>query len=206
MFTLLTGGTSALTAESGWDQILLSIDIDNPDFASNSLSIIQVTRWVKLRLIPRLSGWTRESNSALKSILRGTLFLNRLQYFSLLSTNSFLHPFLKSKFSKKNFLALNFFHFRRPIFRNLKIWKENVTIFSIRCLSLSNSEYLRLVWVTVATKRKSLYMNNVWSRNLLWAIPATVTPATVIRFSSLNNLRSSSNHPWSNTTLHSLLQ
>ena len=33
---------------------------------------------------------------------KGSLFLNRLQDFSLLSSNSFLHLFLKSKFTKKN--------------------------------------------------------------------------------------------------------
>ena len=39
--------------------------------------------------------------SALKSISRKTLFLNRLHDFSLLSSNSFSHPFLKSKLMKK---------------------------------------------------------------------------------------------------------
>ena len=42
--------------------------------------------------------------------------MNRLHDFSLLSSNSFLHPFLKSKFTKKNSLIPKKFHFRRPIF------------------------------------------------------------------------------------------
>ena len=45
-----------------------------------------------------LDSWVQ---SALKSIIRGTLFLNRLHDFSLLSSNLFLYPFLKSKFTKK---------------------------------------------------------------------------------------------------------
>ena len=45
-----------------------------------------------------LDSWIQ---SALKSILRGTLFLNRLHDFSLLSSNSFLHLSVKSKFTKK---------------------------------------------------------------------------------------------------------
>ena len=43
--------------------------------------------------------------------------MNRLQDFSLLSWNSFLHPFLKSKFTKKTPWHRKF-HFRRPIFNN----------------------------------------------------------------------------------------
>ena len=39
---------------------------------------------------------------ALKLILRGNPFFNRLHDFSLLSSNSFLHSFLKLKFTKKN--------------------------------------------------------------------------------------------------------
>ena len=38
---------------------------------------------------------------ALKLILRGNPFFNRLHDFSLLSSNSFLHRFLKSKYKKK---------------------------------------------------------------------------------------------------------
>ena len=47
----------------------------------------------------RLSGWTRESNRLLKIFWEGTLYLNRLHDFSLLSSNAFLHPFLR--FAKK---------------------------------------------------------------------------------------------------------
>ena len=49
--------------------------------------------------------------------------MNRLQDVSLLSSNLFLHPFLKSKFTKKNSLTPNKFHFRRPIFNNHHIFK-----------------------------------------------------------------------------------
>ena len=44
--------------------------------------------------------------------------MNRPHDFSLLSSNSFLHPFLESKFTKKNSLTPKKFHFRRPIFDN----------------------------------------------------------------------------------------
>ena len=40
-------------------------------------------------------------HTALKSILWETLDLDQLHDFSLLSVNSFLQPFLKSKFKKK---------------------------------------------------------------------------------------------------------
>ena len=41
-------------------------------------------------------------------------FLDQLHDFSILSLNSFLHPFLKSKFMK-NFLPPKKFHFQNPI-------------------------------------------------------------------------------------------
>ena len=54
----------------------------------------------------------------IKPILRGTLFLNRLHDFSFLSSHSFIHPFLKSKFTKKNCLTPRKFYFQRLIFNN----------------------------------------------------------------------------------------
>ena len=51
-----------------------------------------------------LSTWSREAIPGLKSILWEILFLEKLHDFTLLSSNSFLHPFFKSKFMK-NFLA-----------------------------------------------------------------------------------------------------
>ena len=50
-----------------------------------------------------LSAWLLRSHWALKSIFRETLFLDQLHDFWLLSLNSFLHPFLKSKFMLKKF-------------------------------------------------------------------------------------------------------
>ena len=50
---------------------------------------------------PTLSAWPLLDNTALKSILWETLFLDQLQDFSLLFLNSFLPSFLKSKFMKK---------------------------------------------------------------------------------------------------------
>ena len=50
--------------------------------------------------------------------------MNRLHDFSLLSSNSFLHPFLKSKFTKKKYLTSKIFHFRRPILNNHLIYKQ----------------------------------------------------------------------------------
>ena len=49
--------------------------------------------------------------------------MNRLHDFSLLSSNSFLHPSLKSKFTKKNSLTSKKFHFRKPIFNK----QQNIT-------------------------------------------------------------------------------
>ena len=56
-------------------------------------------------LTPTLSAWPLRSHWALKSILWETLFLDQLHDFSLLSSNSFLQPFLKSMFTWKNSLA-----------------------------------------------------------------------------------------------------
>ena len=67
-----------------------------------------------------LDSWVQ---SAVKSILGGTLFLNRQHDFLLVFSNSFLHPFLKSKSTKKNSLWPKKFHFRRPIFNNHHIFK-----------------------------------------------------------------------------------
>ena len=63
-------------------------------------------------------GWDSWVSTALKSIFWGTLFLNQLHDFSLLSWNSFLHSFWKSKFIKKYSLTPKWFYFRRPIFIN----------------------------------------------------------------------------------------
>ena len=52
-------------------------------------------------LTPTLSVWPLRGHTALKSIFLETLFLDQLHDFLLLSLNSFLHPFLKSKFIKK---------------------------------------------------------------------------------------------------------
>ena len=49
-------------------------------------------------LTSTLSAWLLHSHWALKSIVRETLFLDQLHDYSLLSLNSFLHPFLKTKF------------------------------------------------------------------------------------------------------------
>ena len=54
---------------------------------------------------PMLSAGPFRGHTALKSIMWETLFLKQLYYFSLLSINVFLHPFLKSKLMKENFLT-----------------------------------------------------------------------------------------------------
>ena len=51
-------------------------------------------------LTPRLAAWPLRDHTALKSILWKALFLDQLHDFSLLSSNSFLQLFLKSKFMK----------------------------------------------------------------------------------------------------------
>ena len=59
--------------------------------------------------MPTLAAWPLRGHTALKSILRETLFLVQLHDFSLLSLNSFFHPFLTSKFMRKNsFTPKNF--------------------------------------------------------------------------------------------------
>ena len=46
-------------------------------------------------------GWDSRVQTASKSFLWETLFLDQLHIFSLLSSNSFLHTYLKSKFLRK---------------------------------------------------------------------------------------------------------
>ena len=72
-------------------------------------------------LTPWLAAWPLRGQTALKSILWETLFLDQLHDFSLLSLNSISHPFLKSKFMKKKSLITKKFHFRSSI-----IWKNNI--------------------------------------------------------------------------------
>ena len=55
-------------------------------------------------LISQAFGWDSWVPMALKSIFGMILFLNQLHDFLLLSWNLFLHPFLKSKFTRKNSL------------------------------------------------------------------------------------------------------
>ena len=74
-------------------------------------------------LTPTMAAWPLRGHTALKSILRETLFLNQLHDFSLLSVNSFLHPVLKSKFMRKNSLTPKKIHFRSPIFINIYLIK-----------------------------------------------------------------------------------
>ena len=52
-------------------------------------------------LTPTLAAWPLRGRWALKSILWENLFLDHRYDFSLLSFNSFLHQFMKSKFMKK---------------------------------------------------------------------------------------------------------
>ena len=61
---------------------------------------------------PTLAAWPLRRHTALKSILLETLFLDQLYDFPLLSLNSLLHLFLKSKFMKKNSFSPRKFHFR----------------------------------------------------------------------------------------------
>ena len=66
-------------------------------------------------LTPTLSAWPLRGHTALKSILWETLFLDQFHDFSLLSLNTLLHPFLRSKFMKKNSLTPKKFHFQSRI-------------------------------------------------------------------------------------------
>ena len=64
---------------------------------------VVITQIGKLTLT--LSASPLSCHMGLKSIFWETLFLDHLHDFSLFYLNSFLHPFLKSNFMKKNFLT-----------------------------------------------------------------------------------------------------
>ena len=71
-------------------------------FASESENFRKARiKGIERNLTPTLSAWPLRGHTALKSILRETLFLDQLHDSSLSSSNSFLHSFIKSKFSKK---------------------------------------------------------------------------------------------------------
>ena len=55
----------------------------------------------KYAITPTLSAWSMRGQPAFRSILKQTLFLNQLHELSLLSLNSLLQQFFKSKFIKK---------------------------------------------------------------------------------------------------------
>ena len=69
-------------------------------------------------LTPMLSAWPLRGHTALKSILWEAVFLDHLHDFSILSLNSCLKLFLKSKFMKENSLTPKKFRFQNPIFIN----------------------------------------------------------------------------------------
>ena len=78
---------------------------------------------INLFLTPTLSAWPQCDHTALKSILRETLFLDQLYDFSSLSFNSNLHLFLKLKFleTQKNY-------FQRPIPRPYRLLSSLIII------------------------------------------------------------------------------
>ena len=84
------------------------------------------------RLNPRLSSGTREFHRLLNRLFGGTLFLNQLHDFPLLSLKSFLLPFFKSKFTKK-ILDTEKIHFRRP----------NASFFSVKLHKLFLSKFAK---------------------------------------------------------------
>ena len=65
---------------------------------------IKINRWLNC-LTPTLSVWPLRNPMALKSILCENLFLDQLHDVSFLSSNSFFHSFLISKFMKENSLT-----------------------------------------------------------------------------------------------------
>ena len=70
---------------------------------AQSTSLLKMTDYTEISLLTStLSAWPLRGYTALKSILLETQFLDQLHDFSLSSLNSFLHPFLKSKFIKKS--------------------------------------------------------------------------------------------------------
>ena len=96
---------------------------------------------LKIRLTTTLSAWPLPGLTALKSISWETLFLDQLHDFSLLSSNSFLDPFMKSKFPKKISWHQNNFIFEvhSNIFSKVIIFKPvNVCGQAAFCLTAEN--------------------------------------------------------------------
>ena len=118
-------------------------------------------KWI---ITVRMDSWVR---SALKSILRGTLFL-----ILLLSSNSFLHPFLKSKFTKKKFLDTKKIHFRRPtaweLIKNkgsdFGFWRTKENFFNLNQFVDVGDKFSRLAspkWLL-----KLFYIEHEWLRHI----------------------------------------
>ena len=103
-----------------------------------------------IQLNSQAVGWESWVPLRLKSILWGTLFLNHLHDFSLLSWNSFLHPFLISKFIKK-ILDTKKIPFSKADFHNRHgNWRKKRKIFLknfdlIKLLDFSEAGYLSVI-------------------------------------------------------------
>ena len=70
------------------------------NFLINLYAAYHVCVMLSCLLSPTLSAWPLRGHTALKSILCETLFLDQMHDFSLLTLNSFLQPFSKSKFTQ----------------------------------------------------------------------------------------------------------
>ena len=85
---------------STFDDIRKISTINSRSFISNrDFTATLISKFFLLTL--RLSGGTRESHRFKNRYFGKTLFLNQFHDFSLLSWNSFLHPFLKSNLTRK---------------------------------------------------------------------------------------------------------
>ena len=104
-----------------------------------------------------------------KSILWETLFLDKLSDFSLLSWNSFLHPFMKSKFpKKKNFLRPKYFHIRKCLILLLlflhliKIWP--FLTFFVNLLNSDDFWRPQLEFLNSKRRSKFDFLREFWPR------------------------------------------
>ena len=77
------------------------IEVTKSEIPASSLSCSGMRSKFLAKPSSQAVGMAVRSHWTLKSIKRETLFLDQLHDFSLLSLNSFLHSFLKSKVIKK---------------------------------------------------------------------------------------------------------
>ena len=99
--------------------------------------------------------------SALKFILSGTLFLNRLHDFSLLSSNSCLHSFLKSKFTKKQYLTPTAWELSTQSQKHSNLWEHKKFDKKNQRDNIKSRKY-RLKLIFLIKMRDLIYFRRFW--------------------------------------------